>query len=142
MRKLFFILGIGCFIYSVASAEDKPTIVFGAAANKSGGQNVFEVEQPDGALNPLGNPLPTLNNPVEVFGNAVNATQNKPNLNQQQSTTRQNESLNQNLGNEFENTLLEANDRVYDIQSYPKADFKAMDNPSSPLTIYSPNVNN
>ena len=45
------------------------------------------------------------------------------------------------LGNDFENTLLEANDRVYDVQSYPEADFKAMGNSANPQTIYSPNVN-
>ena len=46
------------------------------------------------------------------------------------------------LGKQFRNTLLEANGRVYDIQSYPEQDFMLMNNSAEPQTIYSPNVNN
>ena len=36
---------------------------------------------------------------------------------------------------------MEANGRIYDIQSYPEQDINVMNNPSDPQTIYSPNVN-
>lgn len=120
-----------------AFAEDDDTIVYGSAATKDNGQNVFIVEQPKDAPNPLGDPIPNQDKPVEVFGDVY-----PPNTNLTHTNNTATTSNTQNLGNDFENTLLEANDRVYDIQSYPKADFKAMENPAQPETIYSPNVNN
>lgn len=118
-----------------ALADDEDTIVYGAAANKEGKQNVFIVEQPKNAPNPLGDPIPTPDGPVEIFGDVYNKNANQINSNNFNSSRQQ------NLGDDFQNTLLEANDRVYDIQSYPKADFKVMGNPANPQTIYSPNVN-
>lgn len=138
MYKFFLILLSGVFYLSYSMAQDTPTVIYGAAKTSDGGENIFEVTQPENAPNPLGNPIPTPDKPVEVFGDVypqnTNQTENK---NQYQGNQSQ-----QNLGDDFENTLLEANGRVYDVQSYPKADFKAMENPSDPKTIYSPNVNN
>lgn len=138
MYKFFLILLSGVFYLSYSMAQDTPTVIYGAAKTSDGGENIFEVTQPENAPNPLGNPIPTPDKPVEVFGDVypqnTNQTENK---NQYQDNQSQ-----QNLGDDFENTLLEANGRVYDVQSYPKADFKAMENPSDPKTIYSPNVNN
>ena len=138
MKKLFFTFALNVFFISASMADDSPTVVFGAAETKDGGQNVFVVRQPENAPNPLGNPLPMPNKPVEVFGDVYKPTNKQSNVN----ISNANNQSQQNLGNDFENTLLEANDRVYDIQSYLKADFKAMENPSNPETIYSPNVNN
>ena len=45
------------------------------------------------------------------------------------------------LGKDFQNTLLEADGMVYDVQAYPEEDLKAIGNPSDPATLYSPNVN-
>ena len=47
----------------------------------------------------------------------------------------------QQLGKDFQNTLMEANGMVYDVQAYPVEDFDAIGDPSNPQTIYSPNVN-
>ena len=138
MNKLFWILLLGVLVNFNAMAEDAPTVVFGAAETKDGGENVYMVEQPKDAPNPLGNPLPNPDKPVEVFGDVYPQNTNPTEANNQSQSNQSQ----QNLGNDFENTLLEANGRVYDIQSYPKADFKAMENPANPETIYSPNVNN
>ena len=138
MDKLFVVAFFSVFFSFDAIAEEKPTIVFGSAETKDGGQNVFVVEQPKNAPNPLGDPIPTPDKPVEVFGDVY-----PQNTNQTGKTNLpQGNQSQQNLGNDFENTLLEANDRVYDIQSYPTADFKAMSNSANPEAIYSPNVNN
>lgn len=147
MCKFFLMLSIGCFYIYNAFAGDVPTIVYGEADRADGGKNVFVVEQPQDAPNPLGNPLPNQDKPVEVFGNVYSPNTNKVvNYNSDQNYNTevdQNKAQTlKNLGDDFENTLLEANGRVYDIQSYPKADFKAMENPATPATIYSPNVNN
>lgn len=138
MSKLLWTLLLGVFVNFNAMAEDVPTVVFGAAETKDGGENMYIVEQPKDAPNPLGNPLPNPDKPVEVFGDVYPQNTNPTEANNQSQSNQSQ----QNLGNDFENTLLEANGRVYDIQSYPKADFKAMENPSDPKTIYSPNVNN
>lgn len=139
MYKYVFILVVSVFFNSITLAEDNPTVVFSSAATPTGSQKVFIVNQPENSENPLGNPIVFPNKPVEVFGDAYNKNINQPQEASKESNTNTN--LEQNLGSDFENTLLEANDRVYDIQSYPKADFKAMDNPADPKTIYSPNVN-
>ena len=139
MKKFFFIILEGCLFCSYSVAVDSPTGVYGSAETSSGNQKVFIVEQPENSPNPLGNPIVGPSKSVEVFGDSYNQ-----NANQLQTVKNPEQNLeNQNdLGDDFENTLLEANDRVYDIQSYPKADFKAMENPADPQTIYSPNVNN
>ena len=136
---------ISCFVvflFTISVISDvlanDDTIVYGSAATKDGKQNVFIIEQPKNAPNPLGDPIPNPNKPVEVFGDLYNSST----ASTQPNAVTTNTSQSQNLGNDFENTLLEANDRVYDIQSYPKADFKAMGDSANPQTIYSPNVNN
>lgn len=128
----------GIFISFSSMAGDDPTIIYGSAATSDGEQNAFVVEQPENAPNPLGNPIVGENRPVEVFGNLDEGRDDQNNFNRD---NRENLNNQNNPGNDFENTLLEANDRVYDIQSYPKSDFKVMDNPVEPQTIYSPNVN-
>lgn len=139
MCRFCLILFIWCLLFSFSSfAGDDPTIVYGSAATPDGKQKVFVVEQPKDAPNPLGNPIVGPDKPVEVFGNLDGLRDNQNQLNSHISEESENQN---NLGSDFENTLLEANDRVYDVQSYPEADFKAMSNPSNPQTIYSPNVN-
>ena len=138
MGRLFVVLFVAVLLSFDVVADDSPTIVYGAAETDSGGQNVFVVDQQKNAPNPLGNPIPTPNKPVEVFGDVYPQDTNQT----EKTKQSQDNQSQQNLGNDFENTLLEANGRVYDVQSYPKADFKAMENPANPETIYSPNVNN
>jgi hypothetical protein len=130
-----------------------PTVVFGEAARPDGGQNVFVVEQPKNAPNPLGDPIVGPNTPPEVFNEDSDNDNTKnypsPSNNQWQEAPSvpepiQNSSPQEEglfLGKDFQNTLMEANDRIYDVQSYPIEDINVMSNPSEPQTIYSPNVN-
>ena len=135
----FVLVFFSCCVFSVYSlAKDNSTVVYGAAKTSDGKEKVFVVEQPKNASNPLGNPIVGPDNPVEVFGNLDGLRDNQ---NQSDSFVDKNSDYQNNLGEDFENTLLEGNGRVYDIQSYPKADFKTMENPTDPQTIYSPNVN-
>ena len=139
MMRFFFMIFSGCLFSFYSWAQDDPTIVYGAANTANGKEKVFVVEQPKNAPNPLGDPIVGPDKPVEIFGD-INSNFEMPT---QQNNNVSNNQLNSNtLGNDFENTLLEANGRVYDVQSYPKDDFKVMENPSDPQTIYSPNVNN
>ena len=69
LRNLTMILWAYCAINSPASAEARmvtiseenppirETVVYGAAKTPSGKENVFEIEQPENAPNPLGNPI-------------------------------------------------------------------------------------
>jgi hypothetical protein len=154
MHKYWVIgLGMCCGLVLAARAQENgsmPTVVFGAAATPDGGQDVFVVEQPKDAPNPLGNPIVGPEVAPKVF-DTVTAESPKPDLQATVSPTASASSLpfsnnpavqSQVLGHDFQNTLLEANGRVYDVQSYPIQDFKLMDNSANPQTIYSPNVNN
>ena len=101
MDKLFVVAFFSVFFSFDAIAEEKPTIVFGSAETKDGGQNVFVVEQPKNAPNPLGDPIPTPDKPVEIFGDVY-----PQNTNQTGKTNLpQGNQSQQNLGNDFENTL-------------------------------------
>ena len=147
MIRFFLMLLSGCVFSFYSLAQDDPTIVYGAANTADGKKKEFVVEQPKNGPNPLGNPIVGPDNPVEVYGdlnsNFEFQSENQSQPQSQFNNDADNNSVNQNdLGNDFENTLLEANGRVYDVQSYPKADFNAMENPADPQTIYSPNVNN
>lgn len=157
MNKI--ILGIAALlIFSgvMASAQEQakqiegtPTVVFGAAATPDGGQDMFVVEQPKDSANPLGDPIvvePEKNNQPSrpqncpPCDNGQAAQKTEPAVTQPQSN---NPAVNaENLGKDFQNTLMEANGRIYDVQSFPEQDLKVIGNPSDPQTIYSPNVNN
>ena len=120
-----------------------PTIVFGAAKKPDGSMGEFVVEQPDGAPNPLGDPLQFPNpSPQPVTDNQQDASApvEKTNSVAQPVSESGNETP-QALGKDFQNTLMEANGMVYDVQAYPVKDFKAIGNSAEPETIYSPNVN-
>lgn len=166
MKKIFslwntvLLLGAGA-----AMAQDAPTIVFGAAATPDGKQNTFVVEQPKGAPNPLGDPIAGPDTPPQVFDvpqEMTNQPQQSnqdnqsipqpiadPNALSEQNTVEPTPGTNnplpqeaQSLGQDFQNTIMEANGRIYDVQSYPEQDINVIGNSSDPQTIYSPNVNN
>jgi hypothetical protein len=151
----YWVFGLGiCFgLVNATMAQENssmPTVVLGAAATPYGGQNVFVVEQPKDAPNPLGNPIVVPEAAPKVFdtatdksiGTAPQATMS-PTASASPLPFSNNPAVqSQALGRDFQNTLLEANGRVYDVQSYPIQDFKLMDNSANPQTIYSPNVNN
>lgn len=126
-------------------AETSPTIVIGKSKRPDGTTDEVVVEQPDNNVNPLGNPLPevieepgrpaTLPTGIKQASPAVAAPQAA-----EQALPDNNASA-EDLGKQFQNTLMEANGMVYDVQAYPVQDLKAIGNPSNPETIYSPNVN-
>ena len=138
---------------SISNDNSTPTVVLGEAARPDGGQNIFIVEQPKNLPNPLGDPIVGPNTPPKVFnedssnGNTKNYRSPSNNQWQEapsvpdpiQNLSPQEEGI--SLGKDFQNTLMEANDRIYDVQSYPIEDINVMSNPSEPQTIYSPNVN-
>ena len=152
LTRLFVSVLSGIIILSISvraedQTEDTPTVVFGAAATPDGAQNTFWVEQPTDAPNPLGNPIATPDTPPRVFDTA-NTPDTLPHQTVFDSTAQQIQqnqgslpAQSQALGKDFQNTLLEANGRVYDVQSYPEQDFGLMNNAADPQTIYSPNVN-
>ena len=126
------------------------TIVYGSAATPSGGRDETVVEQPEGTPNPLGNPIPDENSannadvsdePAVPVSEAKSVVKTSP-AEQPGAFPQPEAPLNsQQLGKDFQNTLMEANGMVYDVQAYPVEDFDAIGNPSNPQTIYSPNVN-
>ena len=148
MKKVIaFMFFLICLSAAPVWAEEVPTIVFGEAATPQGGETAVLVEQPKDAPNPLGDPLPMPDNLTEDAPEVVsektaaNVTEAKP---EEKPSFPENNPVKaaQELGNDFQNTLTEANGRIYDIQSYPEADVGVMSNPSQPETIYSPSVNN
>ena len=153
---------------SAQRAAASPTMVFGAAQTPGGGEDAVVVEQPEGAPNPLGNPIPEQientgagegrgslsQNNARTGENAAAA--DKQGLNGGISSGGSENSLSagevsgnpvvapsaaEKLGAKFQNTLLESDGTVYDIQAYPEADLPVIGDPANPETIYSPNVN-
>lgn len=143
----------------------EPTIVYGAARKAEGVMDEVVLEQPANAPNPLGNPIVLNSNPASVATNPavvvpvanlpqpavvsggpqgvpVVGPNNGPVVNGSgpQGVPVVPNSAAQ-LGNQFQNTVEEANGMIYDTQAYPIEDLGAMGNPSNPETIYSPNVN-
>ena len=135
---LFFLL-LMTIVWGVNAQieENLPTVVIGEAKTSDGGENVFEVEQPNNAPNPLGNPIVIQSNDAQEENqqttDEINDKKTKNQEQQPQNATQ--------AGQDFQNTLLEANGRVYDVQSYPEGDLPIMGDSANPETIYSPNVN-
>jgi len=126
-----------------SSTDQIPTIVEATAQTPNGSKNTFIIEQPADAPNPLGDPIATQSSPENQSSSSQNLDSNSipsSNVQKNEDTSNSNQPP-QNPGNKFQNTLLEANGMVYDIQAFPKSDIPLIENPSNPQTIYSPNVN-
>ncbi len=132
VQLLLMMLG---FAATNANAQT-PTVVVGEAATAQGNINAVVVEQPENAGNPLGNPLPEqqTETPQAQATPAVVPDKGLENKDTSSVPTK-------NPSDDFQNTLLEANGRVYDVQSYPQADLPKIENSADPQTLYSPNVN-
>lgn len=144
-------------IIAEEAAGAAPTVVYGVARKPNGGKEEVVVEQPADADNPLGDPIiptaPTVSTAVPVINSMPAEVKNpSPAGKTNGAGTEQPDSQpqvigqpvvpeGQQLGSQFQNTLMEANGMVYDVQAYPEQDLKAIGNPSNPETIYSPNVN-
>ncbi len=133
MRNFILLLWAMCAIDAKAQV---PTVVEGEALSSGGVEKAVVVVQPENAPNPLGDPIivPAAEPKAETVEPNSSAEGNKA----PQSNETQNSGT---LGADFQNTLLEANGRVYDVQSYPEKDLPEISNPANPQTIYSPNVN-
>ena len=152
MKKIISICGVSFFIFANVVSADESTTIYSAAARPDGGENVFVVSQPDNLENPLGNPIVGPEVPPKVYGTLPQTAEpgNESNNEALESSIQSqpigeiNETPVQEgiaLGKDFQNTLVEGNGRIYDIQSYPIKDVGVMSNPAEPQTIYSPNVN-
>ncbi len=145
-----FLLAVFCLFplkFSISQETTNPTTVFGEAQTSNGNKKLFILQQPNNDINPLGNPILF----TKEKGYDINVDANKPIT----MDSLKNNSLDNNnwknkvvspseaelLGKKFQNTLMEANGMVYDIQSYPIKDLEVIGNPANPETIYSPNVN-
>lgn len=159
MRNLIVLMWAVCAINTEAFASSQPgiseetaaqnaaapTVVFGEAQTPDGKEDAVLVEQPENAPNPLGNPIPEQ---IEDAGEAsvVSGRQDKQVLRSgenpaEESNAAVRPSAAKQLGGKFQNTLMEANGMVYDVQAYPEADLPVIGDPANPETIYSPNVN-
>ena len=120
-----------------------PTIVFGKSERSDGEIDEVVVEQSNNNINPLGDPLPEVvtdskqTESLPTKNNSELSTTSKPD----KMSLSKDVDVTDNLGKQFQNTLMEANGRVYDVQSFPVEDMNAIGNSSNPETIYSPNVN-
>ena len=128
---------------SKMQSDTIPTIVFGKSERSDGEIDEVVVEQSNNNINPLGDPLPevvTESKQTETLptkNNSELSTTSKPD----KMSLSKDVDVTDNLGKQFQNTLMEANGRVYDVQSFPVEDMNAIGNSSNPETIYSPNVN-
>lgn len=118
-----------------AQYQQSSTIVEASAMQPDGTKNTFIIEQPKGSPNPLGDPLVFPDKTPEISQQTENTSQS------QNSSPKTEISKSSELGKDFQNTLLEANGMVYDVQAYPKEDIPVIENSANPQTIYSPNVN-
>ncbi len=118
-----------------AQASQTPTIVESSAVQSDGNKDTFIIEQPANSPNPLGNPLniPNETPKIEQESNDADSLSAPPPKDVPLNSSE--------LGNDFQNTLLEANGMVYDVQAFPKEDIPLIENSANPQTIYSPNVN-
>ncbi|MBE6444644.1 MAG: hypothetical protein E7019_01100 [Alphaproteobacteria bacterium] len=118
-----------------AQAYQTPTIVESSAVQSDGNKDTFIIEQPANSPNPLGNPLniPNETSKIEQESNNADSLSAPPPKDVPLNSSE--------LGNDFQNTLLEANGMVYDVQAFPKEDIPLIENSANPQTIYSPNVN-
>ncbi len=118
----------------------EPTTVEAVANTPDGGKNIAIIEQPN-SENPLGNPIvgpyvaPKAYNAADALHDNINAVAGQTNT---KGGLLQHA---QALGQQFKNTLMEANGEIYDVQSYPVQDVGVIGNNADPQTIYSPNVN-
>lgn len=144
-------------VISEESTAGAPTIIYGAAKKADGKTDEVLLEQPQNAPNPLGDPITSSQAP-EVFGNGetaatTSATKTEKNngngglesqgvaVTEGQPAASGSAEEAVQLGRKFQNTLIEADGMVYDIQAYPTKDMEVIGNPADPQTIYSPNVN-
>ena len=159
IRNFALLLWAACAINSDAHAQttqaiaeeqlDAPTEVMAVAKTSEGGDDVFIVEQPKDAPNPLGNPIEADGEdeisdetmPSDISTNSLPSELNDKKGAGVNDNNVVPESQAQQLGNKFQNTLMEANGMIYDVQAYPEADIPVIGDSANPETIYSPNVN-
>lgn len=157
LRNLTMILWAYCAVNSPKPVEAKmvtineevppaqETVVYGAAQTPSGKENVFEVEQPDGAPNPLGNPIAETGSD-DNFGKAVGA--NMPALPSQPkknvSKLIANDEVGEALGpgqiplpenGKIENELYQQGDDIVDVQAFPIKDVNEVTTPNTQPAI-------
>jgi len=129
------------FIGEEASSGSETT-VYGAAKTPSGKTEEVVVEQPSANDNPLGNPIVSPENttpPVVELPTvqpSQSALETRPRI---EETLPQNPSVSseppQAAAKQIQDTLYESGGRIYDVQSYPASDIKAIEEPNVDTTI-------
>ena len=145
LQILFFVLvatnaGAVEFVGSVANPQDE-TIVFGEAKQPDGTFDEVFVEQPQNVPNPLGTPFYDENTQSVPFSSVSTAVAPfvQPVVEQ---NSMQNPSISQmspqTMGEEIQNKLYQSGERIYDVQSYPAADIKYINqnNQDNAITNY------
>ncbi len=156
LRNLTMILWAYCAVNSSASAEAKivtiseenppvqETIVYGSARTPSGKENIFEVEQPESAPNPLGNPIvedndmPTADEPVQVVPpQLLPETQKQPKILARDAVGKAmgagEISLPEN--GKIENELYQQGNDIIDVQAFPVKDVDEVTTPNTQPAI-------
>ncbi len=148
-----FVLGSGLVqaqnLNDVDDTGSGDVTVYGAAQTADGQVNTFKVEQSNGNVNPLGDPIVDPNLAENMPEQSLQKT--KPLSGPQQLMGQQlpqgaiQESLPQNpsvssetpqqTNNQIQDTLYESGGRIYDVQSYPDSDVNTIEEPNINPTI-------
>lgn len=141
-------------ILSEEAPPSSPTMVFGAARQSDGAIDEFTIEQPAGAPNPLGNPIPVaaddglndkklLEVPQLSESDSSVKSQGEPrNLINEKSAFGTLQPGNVPLpqpavggSSQIENEMYEADGNIVDVQEYPLSDVGKMTRPIAPATL-------
>ena len=157
LRNLTMILWAYCAVNSSKPVEAKvvmineetppvqETFVYGAAQTSSGKENVFEIEQPDGASNPLGNPIAETGHDEsseKSAGADTLAVPSQPKKNV--SKLIADDEVGENLGSgqiplpengKIENELYQQGDDIVDVQAFPIDDVNEVTTPNTQPAI-------
>lgn len=133
----------------IQSDSSQPTVIYGEAENANGTFNEISVRQAADAPNPFGNPIADIapygqSQQTAATAKKVPVTVQKGGVtvgnNEISQVSEQNPEISENspeqMQSEIQNTLYEANDRIYDVQSYPDDDINQIENTNSDVTNY------
>lgn len=129
------------------AVQEQPIVIYGASKKSPTESDEVLVEQNPNEPNPFGAPIvddsdaavtPSIPQPVPSVANPTNVTAGanlKGVVNQlsEQNPAISSENSPEKMNSEIQDTLYEAGDRIYDLQSYPASDVN---------TITAPNVDN
>lgn len=131
-------------LISTNSFSQTPTIVFGSSELPNHQPDSVLLIQPEGAPNPLGDPIVSIPQNNVTKNQNINQSQNDEpaeniGVNMVKQVSEQNPPpfsvTPEQLKNKIENTLYQSGDRIYDIQSFPLKDINKITEPNIQPTI-------